>query len=279
MADAIDAITDAAAAVVGQLNDAEGAEPAVVFDPEPEPSVAEPSDPAPAADPHAGLSKEQLAERLQSREKSYDELRSLHDRQMSELREQQNALNQKIVESLERQSAARAEPAQPQKSPEELYEEWGEKFMPDDPEMGARIARIVDTVGTARMSEVQSALREMKGSTAQQLTALNPDYRQHKATVDELTAEGMGFDAALAFAKKHATGQPAAQPGNPAVPGRTATDTRANPASPASPPPIRVDAATANALRMAAESVGIKDGKGFVEKQARDVARALQAAS
>ena len=278
MADAIESITDAAAEVVGEINAGAGAEPEVVIGPEPQAAVEEPSESAPAEDdPVKGLSAEQLVAKLAEREKGYAELRSLHDRQMNELREKQDAINQRLVEALERQ-AAPAQSAEPQKSPDELYEEWGEKLMPDDPETGSRIARIVDAVGTRRFGEMQSTIEKKFGMTEQQILGLNPDYRQHKDVVDELVAGGMSFDAALGFAKKTAKGQPAAQPGTTSAPGRTDTSTRAMPAAPATPTPIRVDPTTANALRMAAETVGIKDGNKFVRDQALATAKALQAA-
>ena len=280
MADpAVEQMTDALAAELGQAN-AQVATPApTLVEPEPQASVEEPEGEPAGEDLFEGLDRDQLATRLQSQEKSYTELRSLHDRQMNELRENQKtqATTQaqlvEVMQSVATQAQVLAQPAVPERPSQEVYEEWGAKINPEDPEQGAKVAEMMDTMGTGWVTRMEQTLDSRLGNTQAQITALDPEYRQHKGTVDELVKGGMPHENAVRYAVAHASAQPAAQPGNgDERPGRTDTTGRTAPAAQPAVGPINLHPVGADAVRMAAESLGL-DGKKFVETQARAVAR------
>ena len=216
------------------------------------------------------LEPAELAKRLEERDKSYKELRSLHDRQMQQLRDDQKAINERLVAALEK---ATAQPEPTQADPSEIYQKWGERFDPDDPEKGATIAEMVDSLGRGWMEKLDARINEIRGTTENKILALDPDYRQNKELVDELVESGLSLDKALDFARKHPTSKAAAQPGRDGTPGRTATDTRSPSATANRVQPVNIDATTRGVMKMALGQLGIKDTDAEIATIAAEVAK------
>jgi hypothetical protein len=223
------------------------------------------------ADPGAleDVSKEDLVARLKSQEKRYDDLRSLHDRQMNQLRDQQKEQFE-ILKQLAAQKTAQPEAPAQEVDDGAFVEEWAEKISPDDPEKGkATIAFMRGVMGDA-LARMERQNAELRQQLEGKLTKQDPDYKRHQKVVDELVAEGMPFEKAIGFAKKYGKGAAAAQPGTAVPPGRVATGSRAVGAT--SNGAVEIDPMTANMMRMVAGSLGHKDAAKFIDGIARQVA-------
>jgi len=241
MADTIEGITDNLEQTLGQI-DPDAVED-VVLDPDAGEVVDEGGDDdgSTKADPYRDMPKEDIVKQLQSQEKQYKEIRSLHDRQMNELREQQK----KQFEVLK-------------------------QIAPSAPDRGKATIQFMRGIMGDALSRMEAENKTLRSTIESRLTQSDPDYVRHKAVVDELVGDGMSMDKAISFAKRHGGGQPAAQPGVTQPPGRVATGTRVA-SSGAAGTPISIDAGTAAVLRMAAESAGIPDSAKFVQRMARAV--------
>ena len=276
MADTIDAITDNAEQVLGQVDDTAAG---LVDDPSPENPDVEGSDEDQDfdEDSYEDTPKEELVKRLQSQEKQYKEIRSLHDRQMNELRESQKQQFE-VLRQLAESRGAQPPEAAPQVDDDSFVEEWAEKIAPDDPERGKATIEFMRGVMGDALTRIEQENQQLRTRLEGRLTQQDPDYVRHKAFVDELVKDGMPMDKAVSFAKRHAGGKPAAQPGDVQPPGRVAAGTRAAPSG-ASSSPIELDPATRNMMRMVAGSLpGNQDADKFIQRLARDVARDRQRA-
>lgn len=264
MADAVDNITDEAIAELGQVTAVAEAEAAPVVAPTSDAKVEGTDTDVPLED----LSNDELIARVQSQDKEQANFRSLTDRHMNEMREAQKASQndlKAIAEAMLVQSEAAKAVAKPQAQAVDqkaLYAEMGERFMPDDPEQGAKLAQMFDELGGKWVGRMENTLDSRLGETKKGMQTLDPDYRQHKETVDELVTGGMPFDAALKFAKSHAgpsKGAPAVQPGDRTPPGRASSAARSVPSTEVPEDTINVSEPMADAMRMALGSIGVKD--------------------
>ena len=265
--DAVDVIKDDVAGMLGQIGgDVEDVVPA----PGEAAPVAEPQTDEPGEDPYADTSKEDLVELLKGQEKKYDGLRSTHDRQYNELREQskeQFAILKQFVE----QKGEQPPVAAPVVDDAAFVEEWAEKIAPDDPERGKAIIDYLRGGIGDGLALMRAENAELKASLEGKLTQQDPEYKRHQKVVDELVEGGMPFDKAVDFVKKNMKSSAAAQPGTVQPPGRVATDTRSVPGS--TPiGTIQPDAATAAMMRMVAGQLG-KDAQKFTNDITKSVAK------
>ena len=269
MADTIEDITDNLEQQLGQIDP--GAVDGDVLDPDAGNVVGEGGDDdgSTRADPYRDMPKEDVVKQLQSQEKQYKEIRSLHDRQMNELREQQKQQFD-VLKQIAEVRGVQSQDTTPAVDDSEFVEEWAEKIAPDDPDRGKATIQFMRGVMGDALSRMEVENKTLRATIEDRLTQSDPDYVRHKAVVDELVNDGMSMNKAISFAKRHGGGQPAAQPGTIQPPGRVATGTRVASAG-AAGTPIQIDAGTAAVLRMAAESVGIPDSAKFVQRMARAV--------
>ena len=269
MADTIEGITDNLEQTLGQI-DPDAVED-VVLDPDAGEVVDEGGDDdgSTKADPYRDMPKEDIVKQLQSQEKQYKEIRSLHDRQMNELREQQKQQFE-VLKQIAETRGAQSQDATPSLDDSEFVEKWAEQIAPDDPDRGKATIQFMRGIMGDALSRMEAENKTLRSTIESRLTQSDPDYVRHKAVVDELVGDGMSMDKAISFAKRHGGGQPAAQPGVTQPPGRVAAGTRVA-SSGAAGTPIAIDAGTAAVLRMAAESAGIPDSAKFVQRMARAV--------
>jgi len=264
--EAVDQIKGDVEGLLGQIG---GGVEDVVTDPVVVAPVVEPVVEDPAEDPYADLSPEDLAAQLKSKDKQYSELRSTHDRQMNQLRDEskeQFALLTKLVEQKGEQP-----PAAAPVDNDAFDETWAEKISPDDPERGKAIIDFLRGTMGDGVAMMKAENAELKASLEGKLTQQDPDYKRHQKVVDELVEGGMPFSKAVDFVKKNMKSSAAAQPGTVQPPGRVATDTRSVPGS-APTGAIQPDAGTAAMMRMVAGTLGT-DTKKFVDGIASSVAK------
>ena len=162
-----------------------------------------------------------LRAELEKSEKGRKELRSLHDRQMGELRDDQKALNASVKQMAEVITSQHTKTQAENDADHEAYlEKLGAEFFPDDPAQGAAFARLIDKQGGGWVEKNRRAVEELRKELQGYGRAADSDYRQHKEAVDELIDEGMSYEAALKHAVKYSSGGKASQPNKSAAPGK-----------------------------------------------------------
>ena len=167
-------------------------------------------------------SKEELIEMLRQNQEeakqqksSYDNLRSVHDRQMTEVREQ-------IAEMRGALSVKKEDNVDDSEAQGKFDAEWAEKINENPGEATMQFARgLMSDVLTQVRKELNDSLSGVKS----QVETLDPEFLANRKQVESLMKEdGLTRQQALSVAKKMAP--KVSQPGRAAIPGKVQTGTK-----------------------------------------------------
>lgn len=183
-----------------------------------------------AADPYADADADKLKEVLKQRDaelsktrKSYTELRSLADKhynqqksEIAELRGQYKALTEHLSRPAPKDRSAM------EKEQSEFDEKWAAEIAA---EPGKGTIAFFRGMANELKDTVLSSIKQELGGLNGKIREVNPLYKEHRETINELKEQGLDDDMALkvvsALSKKLSPKQSVAQPGVPVAPGRT----------------------------------------------------------
>ena len=166
---------------------------------------------------YSEMEQEKLIEMLQEKDgelskskKSYEEYRSMNDRQSGELRER--------LARLEGTLSAQPKQQEAEVDYDGLTKDLREQLDEDPTKAADMIVQLTQEVN-ALMSEREKSLQQsFEEKLASKLAGMNPVYKEHKDTVDELVGTGMSLDQAMSFVEKHMGSSKVKQPGTPNPP-------------------------------------------------------------